>query len=254
MDFVRAYNLLGSDEKALNYLGKRFQYDVDISTVGCKTGTGNGQNAAVYLVKMPSSTGPGDSTLDYYCDANDVNGNWCAEVDIMEANMGGWHVTPHTCSGERDGVTYTSTNCDRGGLSATYDGQYDDTTTALYGYDGHLDMSKGTAEFYVDFVESGGQWSEFNSQLTAANGNFGTTSSGSGSDATDYLNSMTSALPGMTIVLSRWGSTSDMDWLTGNGNCGDSDSSIVNAASAPMTISNLSIKTIPTRRASDIMV
>ena len=49
---------------------------------------------------------------DFYCDANDVGGNWCPEMDIMEANMFGWRTTPHKCDAPQ-GKHFN--NCDRGG-------------------------------------------------------------------------------------------------------------------------------------------
>jgi hypothetical protein len=209
---------------------------------------------------MPGSTIGSDvngtESDDWYCDANNINGNYCAEVDIQEANMGGFHVTPHKCTYSDGSNIWSSDNtvtaCDGNGSAEEYSA--DD-----YGYGKDLDMSKGTANFYVDFVEdSEGEWSEFNSSLTTANSNNGKTTN---TDAS-YLNTMTTALPGMTIVLSRWGSTSDMGWLTGEGQCGTSGSStnaagetIVDDASAPMIISNLSIKSISnSRRTSSIMV
>ena len=52
-------------------------YDVDMSTVGCSC------NAALYFVSMPAfgtdHKPAKGSDNDYYCDANNVTGNWCWE-------------------------------------------------------------------------------------------------------------------------------------------------------------------------------
>ena len=61
-------------------LNKTFSFTADISTVGCSC------NAAFYLVTMPgyasdNQPSPGKDG-DYYCDANDVNGEWCWEMDM----------------------------------------------------------------------------------------------------------------------------------------------------------------------------
>merc|ERR1712216_251255 len=181
----KAYVLKDFNGDILSYLGKRVQYDVDISTVGCETDTGNGQNGAFYLVAMPASE-PGSDSGDYYCDANDVNGEWCSEIDIQEANLGGWHTTAHTCNYQG----FSSTNCDRAG-------SVQDFTAAEYGSGKPLDMSTGAGQFYADFTESTNQWSGFPARLTDSNNNSGSL------DNTDaaYLNSMTDSLPGMTMVL-----------------------------------------------------
>lgn len=34
----------------------------------------------------------------YYCDANQVDGNFCPEFDIMEANVWTAQTTPHSCN------------------------------------------------------------------------------------------------------------------------------------------------------------
>ena len=75
--------------------GKTLSFTANISEVDCSC------NAALYLVTMPGygSNGkpdPGKSG-DYYCDANEGNGEWCWEMDIMEANKYAIQITPHKC-------------------------------------------------------------------------------------------------------------------------------------------------------------
>ena len=89
---------------------KTFSFTADISTVGCSC------NAALYLVTMPgyssdNQPNPGKDG-NYYCDANDVNGEWCWEMDIMEANRYSIQITPHTCQSPPGAYI---TDCDRGG-------------------------------------------------------------------------------------------------------------------------------------------
>jgi hypothetical protein len=96
-------------------LGKTIQFTVDLSNVGC------GCNAALYLVSMPGCSS-GESG-DYYCDANAVGGQWCPEIDIMEANLKAFQVTPHICYGQQSWCQWNS--CDQGGEGFNFrDGGY----------------------------------------------------------------------------------------------------------------------------------
>lgn len=70
-----------------NLLGGAVDIDFDISGKDC------GNVAAFYLVSMPgldSSGSPWNTDGYYYCDANKVDGNFCPEYDIMEANKYAW--------------------------------------------------------------------------------------------------------------------------------------------------------------------
>eukprot|EP00008_Paramoeba_atlantica_P006102 CAMPEP_0201485942 /NCGR_PEP_ID=MMETSP0151_2-20130828/10014_1 /ASSEMBLY_ACC=CAM_ASM_000257 /TAXON_ID=200890 /ORGANISM="Paramoeba atlantica, Strain 621/1 / CCAP 1560/9" /LENGTH=345 /DNA_ID=CAMNT_0047870293 /DNA_START=67 /DNA_END=1104 /DNA_ORIENTATION=- len=71
-------------------LGKTIKFTVDLSHIGC------GCNVAIYLVSMPGCSAAWAG--DYYCDANGVTGQWCPEIDLMEANNAVLVSTPHKCS------------------------------------------------------------------------------------------------------------------------------------------------------------
>lgn len=100
----------------LKALGKKLSFSVDLSRVGCAC------NVALYLIAAPGRDlngkpfrGPPNSGQPpYYCDGNMVGGQWCPEVDIMEANNHAFAATPHKCDAPEHGH-YSS--CDRDGCS-----------------------------------------------------------------------------------------------------------------------------------------
>lgn len=86
-------------------LGGSLEYDVNLSEVGC------GCVTALYTILMPAVDYADD---DFgYCDANNVDGHWCPEFDIMEANMYSYRATGHTCDTPNADGVYD--NCDRDG-------------------------------------------------------------------------------------------------------------------------------------------
>jgi hypothetical protein len=96
-------------------LGHALSYTVDLSAVGCSC------NAALYFVSMPGYNRSSGSTPDprsaYYCGANagkpSVNtsatggrGNYCPEMDVLEANRYAAQSTPHICNGTNRGAAF----------------------------------------------------------------------------------------------------------------------------------------------------
>ena len=70
------------------FSGRSLTFEVDLSGDGC------GCNAALYLVSMPQSHNE-SQCHDFYCDANNVCGVRCDEIDLMEANTVAWVSTVH---------------------------------------------------------------------------------------------------------------------------------------------------------------
>lgn len=100
----------------LKLLGKSIGFTVDLSEVGCAC------NLAFYLISMPARDWEGKlhagtdrgGQPKYYCDANQVGGQWCPEVDIMEANNHALQSTLHKCDAPQNGhYSY----CDRSGCA-----------------------------------------------------------------------------------------------------------------------------------------
>ena len=91
------YGCVDYKEGAMYLSGKTLSVEVDVSSTPC------GCNAAFYLVSMPQSEDV-SSCGDYYCDANNVCGVECAEIDLIEANQVAFVSTVHVADdGNGDG-------------------------------------------------------------------------------------------------------------------------------------------------------
>ena len=195
---ARAYLGTSCTEGAYNHsaygawplLGKTMSFTVDLSAAGC------GCNAAMYLVSMNQNTQPGTCDSDYYCDANNVCGVRCAEIDVMEANKHALHTTAHTPN-------------DGGGAGSGLGGGMKSFSKSDYGPGGaKVDTTRPfTVSTY--FGVSNGALSSIEVTLQGESG--GTVHFTAGSSS--YLGGLSSAaLAGMTPVVSYW-SASDMRWL-----------------------------------------
>mmetsp|Transcript_83142 Transcript_83142/g.268986 ORF Transcript_83142/g.268986 Transcript_83142/m.268986 type:complete len:663 (-) Transcript_83142:494-2482(-) len=94
-------------------LGKTLSFSVNLSRVSC------GCNLGLYLVHGPARDASGSFSKGtcawspYYCDANQVCGQWCPELDVMEANSRVFSSTPHSCDAPSQEGHYRG--CDRTG-------------------------------------------------------------------------------------------------------------------------------------------
>ena len=80
-------------------------------------------NLAFYLTSAPAlddrgepSEGTCPDTARFYCDANQVCGGWCPEIDLMEANNMAMQATPHKCDDPDAKGHYSA--CDKDGCGA----------------------------------------------------------------------------------------------------------------------------------------
>lgn len=187
-------------------LGKRLTFDVNMNQVGCSC------NGALYFVTMPGynsaqQPAPGQDK-DYYCDANDVGGTYCPEMDVMEANKFAMASTAHTC--QYQPPHYYST-CDRGGcgmnvLNADASG---------YGPGKRIDTNRRFT-FSVAFITGG------NGRLSTVYNYFGQGGQTLKFEAcnADYLQWMGMSLPGIVMTMSLWGTgPGGMSWLDGKSGC-----------------------------------
>eukprot|EP01062_Namystynia_karyoxenos_P083563 TRINITY_DN962_c4_g1_i1.p1 TRINITY_DN962_c4_g1~~TRINITY_DN962_c4_g1_i1.p1 ORF type:complete len:390 (+),score=99.83 TRINITY_DN962_c4_g1_i1:81-1172(+) len=208
-------------------LGRTLSYTVDLSQVGCAS------NSALYTVSMPavdSSGRPAKTKCnDYYCDANQVCGVWCPEMDIQEANTAAWATTPHSCTGK--GPYYPS--CDKGGNGHKV---RDDV-----GYGSGKSAIDTSRPFRVSMTFVGAAAAGFNATLSKITTRF--TQDGMPGLSLDntnagYLQNMAAALAaGQVVTISNWGGTSGgMGWLDVPP-CGSSEV----GPQGPFTVSDFSI-------------
>ncbi|KAJ9463559.1 4-glucanase (cellulase) [Diplonema papillatum] len=183
--------------------GRTVSFTADISAVGCSC------NAAFYFSNMPAIGSDGQPVSgadgDFYCDANDVNGEWCWEMDVMEANRYVTQVTPHTCAEPPGGFV---SSCDKGGCGTNSFGV---KSNGMCGNDSCVINTMQPFRYSVHFGDT------YNVTLSQAERSFSFQSCGS----EGYRRNMTAAFSGgMVLVMSYWGSDySTMQWLDGHTGC-----------------------------------
>eukprot|EP00730_Choanoeca_flexa_P015263 TRINITY_DN6970_c0_g1_i1.p1 TRINITY_DN6970_c0_g1~~TRINITY_DN6970_c0_g1_i1.p1 ORF type:complete len:308 (+),score=46.10 TRINITY_DN6970_c0_g1_i1:3-926(+) len=193
------------------FLNKTLRYEIDLSQAGC------GCNVAFYAVRMPGFNSSQDfdpsKKGDYYCDANRVGGNFCPEMDIMEANTVTFQTTPHSCN-ETTGRYYDY--CDGGGCGMR---TYRQDQGSYGPGDSYTIDTRQRFEAAIHFrANSGGQLMEIDTVLRQAGKQVQLTNNGShckNGREPEYLAGMTTPLEqGMVAVFSFWGDTgSTMSWL-----------------------------------------
>lgn len=187
-------------------LGKRFTFDVDLNDVGCNC------NGALYVVSMPAYNSAQQPAAgqdgSYYCDANQVGGTYCPEMDIFEANKFAMASTAHTCQYQ---PPHYYSSCDRGGCGQNVldvdgggfgPGKRIDTNRPFTLAVSFITGGNGRLSTVTNEITQGGQSLKFN----ACN--------------PDYLQWMGMSLPGIVMTMSLWGTgNGGMSWLDGKSGC-----------------------------------
>jgi len=187
---------------AFNLLGKRMRYTTDMSELGC------GCNAAFYLTNLHQNKHKSECD-DFYCDANNVCGQSCAEIDIQEGNKFSWHSTLH---GSQD---HGGTGKGIGGGGAGWNGPRDWSTSEYGPGASCIDTSK---PFQVEVKFP----ADASCQLTGMEIKLSQVAVSSCElelhlDSYDEMPEMSAALDaGMTPIVSYWKSE-DMLWMDGKG-------------------------------------
>jgi len=219
---------------AFNLLGRRMRYTTDMSDLGC------GCNAAFYLTNMHQNTQPSECS-DFYCDANNVCGQSCAEIDIQEGNKFSWHSTLH------GKVDHGGMGAGIGGGGRDWSGPRDWSTSEYGPGASCIDTSK---PFQVEV----GFPADVDCQLLAMEV---TLSQAAHSDCelklsiSEYsrMSEMTAALAaGMTPIVSYWKS-GDMLWMDGKGadGLGACETDSPDQCGERAKFSNFSVAPIPAR-------
>ena len=187
-------------------LGRRLTFDVNMNEVGCNC------NGALYFITMPGYNSaqqpvPGKNN-EYYCDANDVGGVWCPEMDVWEANKYAMASTAHTCDYH---APHYYSSCDKGGCGTNVL----DADRNGYGPGKRIDTNRPFT-FSVAFITGG------NGRLSTVTNTFtqgGQTLTFNACNP-DYLQWMGMSLPGIVMSISLWGTgEGGMSWLDGKSGC-----------------------------------
>ena len=134
-----------------------------------------------------------------YCDANKVDGNFCPEMDIMEANKYSWASTPHPCDSKNENGQYS--HCDEDGHCAQ--NIYDQLAWNDYGPGSQYSINTNQP-FHAKIQFNDNSYSTILEQ----NGREKVMTCNDG----EYFSNMAHALEdGMVFVISNWGG--DASWL-----------------------------------------
>ena len=187
-------------------LGKRLTMNVDLSNVGCNC------NGALYFVVMPGYNSaqqpePGKNG-EYYCDANQVGGTYCPEMDVIESNKYAMASTAHTCDYH---APHYYASCDRGGCGTNV------LDADINGFGPGKKINTDIPfTLAVTFITGG------NGRLSTINNYFyqeGRTLQFNSCNP-NYLQWMGMSLPGIVMSISLWGTGNNgMLWLDGKSGC-----------------------------------
>lgn len=214
-------------------LGRTIRFTVDLSGVGCAC------NIALYLIASPAKDVNGnpsrgynrDGQPPYYCDAQQIGGQWCPEIDLMEANGRVFSSTPHRCNAPTTHGHYN--RCDREGcftstkdMKRSYGPGSDYTINTLAPFDVRTEFleRKDTLVGIRTTLEQGERHLVFDHSNCAKHD----------------LASLSSVMrDGMSLRMSYWGSAArTMSWLD-RSVCGSQKCSGLNAGDA--VISDISV-------------
>ena len=176
-----------------------------MNAVGCNC------NGALYFVQMPAynsaqQPAPGKDG-EYYCDANQVGGTYCPEMDVMEANKFAMASTAHTCQYH---APHYYSSCDRGGCGTNVL----DADGGAYGPGRRLDTNRPFT-FSVSFITQNGRLSTISNRFSQ-----GGQSIQFNACNPNYLQWMGMSLPGIVMTASLWGTgNGGMSWLDGKSGC-----------------------------------
>lgn len=209
---------------ALKLLGRTLRYTVDLSGVGC------GCNAALYLTSLAQNTDQGKCGGDFYCDANEVCGVRCAEIDIQEANSKAWLTTLHSAD-------------DGAGEGGGYGAYHNTWSASDYGPGARCIDTRNPFSVSTSFpVDSAGVLEAVEVMLTQPGKDCPLTARVDNYSplglARNGLAELTPALKaGMTPIISYWGLGEDLSWFdgrgpTGNGPCDEEGISIASCSDA----------------------
>lgn len=183
-----------TDYLALPLMGKRFRYTVDLSGVNC------GCNVAVYMVLMQENQ-KASQCSDFYCDAANVCGVPCAEIDIMEANRFAYGSSLHAWN-------------DQSGQSAGFTRNHRDWKGGDYSPGGRCIDTNRPFQVAASFpISPNNKMDAMHVELSQVGSpctlNLTVAGYSRGWEITEALSK------GVTPVISYWGLNEDMMWLDG---------------------------------------